>query len=152
MTAKTAAGKLPQGLTWPEAPQPMSITEHYWVYARCKGRIAKPSERSGKWLVFIDKSRAEEMWDRLARATTDGRLGPSSKCGTARPNPNAPNPNETVICVYTLDFDDREDVMRVREALRELGVTWRIPYKLDSTTNAGKYSVRGDKRVSALWA
>ena len=152
MTAKTAAGNLPPELTWPEAPPPMSITAEFWVYARRKGKIAKPSERSGKWLVFVDKSKADELWEKVARATTEGRLGPSAKCGTARPNPNAPNPMETVICVYTPNFDDREDVMRVREELRKIGVTKRIPYKLDRTTLEGRYAVRGDTRISALWA
>jgi hypothetical protein len=152
MTAKTAAGNLPPELTWPDARPPMSVTDHFWVYARRRGKIAKPSERSGKWLVFVDRSKADLLWEQVARATTEGKLGPSAKCGTARPNPNAPNPKETVICVYTSDFDDRENVMRVREALRDLGVTRRIPYKLDRTTLEGKYTVRGDSYISALWA
>lgn len=152
MTAKTAAGRLPRELTWPNAPRPMTVADAWWVYARRKGKIQSPSERSGKWLVFVPRGRANELWERIAQATTDGKLGPSAKCGTARENPNAPDQSETVICVYTPDFDDTDNVMRIREALRELGVTRRIPYKLDSTTLAGRYSVRGDRRVSALWA
>ncbi len=130
----------------------MTLTDEWWVYARRKGRIPAPTSRSGKWLVFIAKEKANDLWERVAKATTDGRLGPSAKCGTARHNPNALDPRKTVICVYTPDFDDQDDVMRVREVLRELGVTWKIPYKLDSTTLAGRYAVRGDSRTSELWS
>ncbi|EQD27651.1 hypothetical protein B2A_15157 [mine drainage metagenome] len=129
----------------------MTVTDEFWVYARRKGRTESPTERSGKWLIFVERSKANDLWDVVARATTEGLLGPSAKCGTARPNRNATDKSQTVICVYTPDFDDRADVMRVRDALRELGVTQRIPYKLDSTTMAGRYTVRGDSRVSALW-
>ena len=152
MTAKTAAGLLPRDLTWPHAPPPMSLSDVFWVYARRKGRIPPPKARSGKWLVFVDKAEANALWGVIARATTEGKLGPSAKCGTARENPNAYNPMQTVICVYTPDFDDNEDVMRVRDVLRELGVTWQIPYKLDSATLEGRYAVRGSARTTEMWA
>jgi len=32
--------------------------------------------------------------------------------------------------------------------LRNLGVTWKIPYKTDADTYAGKYATRGKVRVS----
>jgi hypothetical protein len=130
----------------------MDTDEVYWVYARRRGRVDPPTERSGKWLVFVKRGEANALWDAIARATTERRLGPSAKCGTAKPNPNSTDQSKTVICVYTPDFNDQEDVMRVRDGLRKLGVTWRIPYKLDSVTMAGRYAVRGDTRVSALWA
>lgn len=152
MTAKTAAGKLPRDLTWPNAPPPMTVTDTFWVYARQKGRISAPTERSGKWLVFVDREKANDLWDTIARATTKGKLGSSAKCGTARENPNAYEPRRTVICVYTPDFDDTDDVMRVRGGLRDLGVTWRIPYKLDTATFEGRYAVRGSSRTTAMWA
>lgn len=151
MTVKTAAGKLPLRLTWPRAPPPMSVTDEWWVYARRKGRVRPPTERSGKWLVFVDRSSANQLWESIAEATTEGRLGSSAKCGTARANPHAVDPSQTVICVYTPDFDDRDDVNRVRESLRTLGIVWKIPYKLDATTLAGRYAVRGDRNTIELW-
>ncbi len=129
----------------------MSLTDVFWVYAKRKGPIKPPTERSGKWLIFIKKTEADAFWESIARATSEGRLGSSAKCGTARENPNALDQGKTVVCVYTPDFDDMEDVMRVRSALRDLGVSWKIPYKLDSATMAGRYAVRGDARTSALW-
>src|ERR1035441_152551 len=48
-----------------------------------------------------------------------------------------------LICVYTYDVDDERDCLRVRLALRNLGVTWKIPYKTDADTYAGKYAKNG---------
>lgn len=74
-----------------------------------------------------------------------------AKVSTARPNPNAKNPNEHVICVYTYDYRDRGDVDRIRAALRDLGITWKIPYKTDAATRAGQYQVRGHTRISTYY-
>jgi len=53
-----------------------------------------------------------------------------------------------VICVYTYDWTDKEDVKRIRQELRDLGITRKIPYKADRETLSGKYAIRGDKRIS----
>lgn len=60
-----------------------------------------------------------------------------------KPNPNAAGNQTKLICVYTYDVADDEDCSRVRQALRDLGVTWKIPYKTDADTYAGKYSKDG---------
>jgi len=59
-----------------------------------------------------------------------------------------PNPPEVVKSIYTYDVEDEADCTRVREALRSLGVAWKIPYKGDLGTYAGRYSKRGDARIS----
>ena len=60
-----------------------------------------------------------------------------------KPNPNAAANDTRLICVYTYDVDDERDCSSVRQALRRLGVTWKIPYKTDADTYAGKYSMHG---------
>lgn len=70
---------------------------------------------------------------------------------TARPNPNATDSSTKVICVYTYDWTDQEDVMRIRQQLRDLGVTSKIPYKADEDTYAGRYRNRGNKRISKYY-
>jgi hypothetical protein len=99
VTAKTSAGVNPRELTWPTAPPPISVTDSYWVYARRKGRISPPTDRSGEWLVFVKRDLADALWSKIARATTEGKLGPAAKCGTARHNPNSTYRSTTVICV-----------------------------------------------------
>jgi hypothetical protein len=44
------------------------------------------------------------------------------------------NPNTHVICVYTYDFTDEEDVWRVEGELRKLGIVGWINYKSDIST------------------
>lgn len=44
-----------------------------------------------------------------------------------------------VICVYTDDYTNEADVLRVESALRELGVTGRLSYKPDIYTECGIY-------------
>lgn len=41
--------------------------------------------------------------------------------------------------------------MRVRQRLRERGVTWRIPYKTDEATLAGQYAGNTKRRVSLYY-
>lgn len=103
---------------------------------------------SGKWLIFIDRTQIDNIWVRIKKATEEGKLGDSAKVSTAKTNPNSTDPSKNVICVYTYDWTDKEDVMRVREELRQIGITWKIPYKSDLDTIRGKYRVKGDRRIS----
>jgi nuclear transport factor 2 (NTF2) superfamily protein len=63
---------------------------------------------------------------------------------TARPNPDSRD-NRKVIYVYTADWQDEADVMRVRERLRELGFVDRLGYKRNIETYKGEYSEKGKK-------
>ena len=56
-----------------------------------------------------------------------------------------------MICVYTYDWTDEEDVRRIREVLRELGFVKKIPYKADQETRAGRYAASGEGRVSKYY-
>ena len=105
----------------------------------------------GKWLIFVPLSEIDDMWVKIMRATEEGKLGGSSKVATAKPNPNARNLNTKVICVYTYDWTDKDDVRRVREELRQLGVSSKIPYKADQETCSGKYANRGDTHISKYY-
>ncbi len=135
---------------------PSQVTDDYWLVAFHEGGGGSPgdyprmSERSGKWLVFATWERLDVLWPTVREATRAGRLGAASKVSTRRPNPNAVDPAKGVICVYTYDHADEADVHRVRDELRELGVTWKLPYKADADTRAGRYAHRGD-RVSLYY-
>ena len=50
-----------------------------------------------------------------------------------------------VIYVHTADWEDEDDVMRIREVLRSLGVEQRIGYKRNIETFQGEYSEKGKK-------
>ncbi|MBI4369588.1 MAG: DUF1917 domain-containing protein [Elusimicrobia bacterium] len=131
---------------------PSQETGAYWIYtARRIGNYPEPTVRSGKWLIFVSRERIDAIWDRIRKATEEGRLGCSAKVATAKPNPNASDPARKVICVYSYDWEDKEDVMRIRAELRALGIVWKIPYKADADTDAGKYRTTGHTRISKYY-
>lgn len=133
-------------------PKPSQITDTFWLHATLQvGTYPKATERCGKWLLFIPVAEVDKAWEKIKIATHEGLLGSSAKVATARPNPNAARPDERVICVYTYDWTDVEDVRRIRDELRRLGFTRKIPYKSDEDTHTGKYEVRGHQRISKYY-
>ena len=65
--------------------------------------------------------------------------GISAKAATARHNDLVTSQRTKLICVYTRDWEDQDDVRRVLGQLRDLGVTWRLSYKTDEATLSGVY-------------
>lgn len=120
-----------------------------WIYAfREVGDYPDDAERSGKWMVFWKPDEIDAAWECIREAVRSGRLGYRAKVATQ------PSHWRTgvfhVVCVYTYDSDDVEDVRRVRAELRHLGVTRKIGYKEDEETRQGHYSSNG-RRVSKYW-
>jgi hypothetical protein len=123
---------------------PSQVTGDYWIYAwRHEGSYPQPTERSGKWLLFVPSEKIDAAWATIKRATEQGRLGDSAKAAAARPNALAIDAQKKVICVYTYDGDDRDDVGRVLRELRALGFGARLFWKADAATLAGVYSGAG---------
>jgi len=132
--------------------KPSQVTDVYWIHAtRKKGQYPAGTQRCGKWLIFVPVERIDQVWAAIKEATEEGKLGSSSKVATAKPNSNARNLNQHVICVYTYDWVDVEDVRRVRHELRNLGIVDKLPYKTDEDTLAGKYRVTGHTRISKYY-
>jgi hypothetical protein len=132
--------------------KPSEVTQGFWIYARRKrGSYPEATDRSGKWLLFAPLERVDEFWSVIKIATEAGELGDSSKVATMRPNPNERDPRKKVICVYTYDSEDAADVRRVRQVLRELGFTGKLPYKTDDDTLAGRYRHKGDRCISKYY-
>lgn len=133
---------------------PSTVTDEYWLFAeRQKGSYPNTINtlKNGKWLIFVKIEEVDEVWKKVKRATEEGKLGLLAKVSTAKPNQNATNQNTKVICVYTHDWTDVNDVRGIREELRKLGITQKIPYKTDEDTVSGKYVVRGSKNISKYY-
>jgi nuclear transport factor 2 (NTF2) superfamily protein len=120
----------------------------YWIVLDAPGSApeAIEDENAGKWLIFQEPDQVDTSWKKVRDATVAGELGISAKVSTAKPNPDSRD-NRKVIYVYTKDWADEADVMRVREKLRELGFVDRIGYKRNLETFAGEYAKKG-KRVT----
>lgn len=128
---------------------PSEVIDKYWLYAfRKDGYYPSSKSRGGKWLIFEDYATIDQIWDKIKQATENGVLGICSKVATAKSNENSSNPNQSVICVLTYDHQDKTDVMRIRQELKKLGITKKIPYKSDKKTREGVYKNRGDKNIS----
>jgi hypothetical protein len=126
--------------------RPSQEMEEYWIYAHSSTRAAHPpTERCGKWMLFIHIENLDAVWATIHEGIRSGVLGPSAKTATMRPNPNAQTPDVKLICVYTSDGDDVDDVLRVLRALRTMLSIDTSPlyWKADSTTLAGEYGGRG---------
>ncbi len=118
-----------------------NTTDTYWLLARPSvGCYPATTTNSGKWLVFVSRESVDEVWAKVARATVEDQLGYLSKVSTAKPKSSGRVLSSSVICVYTCDWTDEPDVLRVRQALRELGITGIISYKSDDDTRDGVYA------------
>ncbi len=131
-----------------EGVLPSATTQMYWIVVDAPGSApeAIEDENAGKWLIFQEPDQVDASWKKVRDATVSGLLGISAKVSTAKPNPDSRD-NRKVIYVYTRDWSDEADVMRVREKLRELGFIERIGYKRNIETFAGEYAKKG-KRVT----
>lgn len=127
---------------------PTKTTQTYWIVQDAPGSApeAIEDENAGKWLIFQEPGQADEAWKKVRNATVALELGISAKVSTSKPNPESRD-NRKVIYVYTKNWADETDVMRVREALRTLGFIERIGYKRNIETFAGEYAKKG-KRVT----
>ena len=71
----------------------------------------------------------------MAEGVVTGILGTTAKVA-----PKRPGFYNHVICVYTENYLDMDDVKRVREGLRQLGFTKKLQYKPDVFTYCGVYA------------
>lgn len=120
-----------------------------WIYAfHDKDGYPRDTERSGKWLVFAPATNIDTTWTQFKKALHQGSFGRVMKVATRARLDRYDNVMKHVICVYTYDYEDIQDIKRVRQALRSLGVTWKISYKDDETTNSFQYASNSPKPVS----
>jgi hypothetical protein len=131
-----------------EGVVPTKTTQMYWIVLDAPGSPpeAIEDENAGKWLIFQEPDQIDTAWKKVRDSTVLRELGISAKVSTAKPNPDSRD-NRKVIYIYTKDWADEADVMRVREKLRDLGFVDRIGYKRNIETFAGEYAKKG-KRVT----
>lgn len=127
----------------PPKDEPTDCTASWWLYAESRRKYKKATKNSGKWCIFIEPKFIDAAWEQVSDATQQGLLGGRTKCSTKKGWKG--KGNDYVIIVYTYDYKDTTDVMRIREELRELGFTKPIPYKTDADTKAKKYAGCGQK-------
>lgn len=127
---------------------PTKTTKSYWIQQDSPDVHpgATGAEDAGKWLIFLAPEEVDAAWQKVRDATAAGTLGIGAKVSTAKENEDSRD-DRKVIYVFTPDWSDEEDVMRVRNELKNLGFVDRIGYKRNLDTYAGEYREKG-KRVT----
>ncbi|KAJ5820127.1 hypothetical protein N7474_005718 [Penicillium riverlandense] len=90
----------------------------------------------GKWMLFPTVDRVDSVWGTVAQALEDGRLGDIAK--VAPDDGSGDGGQARLICVYTANYEDKEDVKRVLNGLVDVGLVNAdqrpIYYKCDAYT------------------
>lgn len=107
---------------------------------------------SGKWLIFLNAEQENLMWNRICESLSYGEL--AQCCYKAkmalRPRFNeVSKENLKVVCIYTKDFNDKEQVKNCLKVLRSLGFNDVMYYKTDNQTRSGLY--RGGSQKSYIY-
>ncbi|TKA80483.1 hypothetical protein B0A55_02312 [Friedmanniomyces simplex] len=93
----------------------------------------KTGTTCGKWILFPSEADVARVWRLVAEATSQGKLGHTSKVAT-----HEPLESYRVICVYTYNFADTDEVRNVLNGLLNLDLVSRdgkaIYYKCDAYT------------------
>ncbi|KAJ4388162.1 hypothetical protein N0V93_008769 [Gnomoniopsis smithogilvyi] len=72
---------------------------------------------TGKWMLFIEPAYVNDVWATVARATVKNELGIAAKVA---PREERGSKKERLICIYTYDFSDKDDVGRVLARMKQL--------------------------------
>lgn len=75
---------------------------------------------TGKWLLFVGIEDVDFVWGKVARGTAEEELGVAAK--VAAKGMDGDEGKGRLICVYTVDFEDKRDVGRVLRGLKERGL------------------------------
>ncbi|MFB6216197.1 MAG: putative phosphothreonine lyase domain-containing protein [Candidatus Aenigmatarchaeota archaeon] len=140
-----------------------SEPEYNWVGLREEGKGIDPEEvtrdnilnlaekygiPSGKWVLDRTRSEIDREWDRVLDMMEEEDVY-ASKVSTKRQSdghsgPGIPEEDRShIVCIYTEDFRNREDVERVLEALENYDISNVKGYKEDIKTVLGIYSDNG---------
>jgi Domain of unknown function (DUF1917) len=138
-----------------DPPLPTEVYDTNWIWAerRDEQNYPEPTDRCGKCMIYAHVNEVNQVWTTVRDAVVGGLLGSGAKVATMKPNPNAVKPDSKVICIYTSDSEDTDDVLRILKALREdLGLMHKAFYKEDNATLSGNYSFNTKGPVSKYWA
>ncbi|AEO68300.1 uncharacterized protein THITE_14793, partial [Thermothielavioides terrestris NRRL 8126] len=126
--------KLARALCTPNDPRRKQLREGL------KEDIAALARRcgvtTGKWMLFPKVDEVNEVWRKVCEGVDADRLGIGAKVSTSGEEDGDPT---RLICVYTKDFTDVEDVKRVLLSLVDMGLVRAdmprgIMYKCDAYT------------------
>ncbi len=103
--------------------RPSDLAAVYWIEAKAgPGLSPPPTGYAGEWRIHLNIENVDAVWEQVKVLTVAGTLGYKSKVST-RPAAGQADPNERLLCVRTCDARYANDVERVGQALRDIGLT-----------------------------
>lgn len=126
------AGKAKGSITRKLNPLRKDIPSRIQKIAKEAGKVC------GKWMLFPTEDQVTDTWTSVCKGVLDGRLGHAAKIAA---HPGGAKSTGRLVCVYTQDFSDVEDVRRVLFELVDMGLVpaegYGIHYKCDAYTALG---------------
>jgi len=77
---------------------------------------------TGKWMLFPTVQDVDYVWSKVAKGTAERELGVAAKVAAMEDGGEGDSGARRLICVYTKDFADAEDVKRVLLGLKAMGL------------------------------
>lgn len=124
--------------------KPTGIIDRLWVYA--ESPIVNNDDIYGSWVINLSSGEVNGWWDVIKKRTEEGSLGYTAKCSTKRNISPKYKISEYEVHVYT----EQQNIGEIREKIRDLGVTWRIPYRTHEATTFNTRTRYGNI-VSECW-
>ncbi|KAK9804234.1 hypothetical protein WJX72_002677 [[Myrmecia] bisecta] len=84
---------------------------------------------SGKWIITTLTAFVDDIWSKVAQAVMGGKLDGAAKVSQA-----ATGAGTHSICVYTVDYTNKQEILRLQKALKQLGVVVKLHYEPDLYT------------------
>ncbi|CAD6538876.1 putative phosphothreonine lyase domain-containing protein [Paraburkholderia metrosideri] len=107
-----------------------------WHYAHSASYNSIAStDAAGKWCIFSSSVEVDEHWGKIRHAMENDQL----MCAKVSTALRSMSRDGHVICVYTRDWTDVQDVAGARDVLRLLGFVAELGYKRDIDTVNGVY-------------
>lgn len=82
------------------------------VAALLKAAVSR-GETTGKWMLFVNREKVDDAWEKIARATVAGQLGSGAKVAPSK----TLGDSRALICVYVKNFSDKKEVKRVLKGI-----------------------------------
>lgn len=120
-----------------DSSAPSKAIYRHWIWVLDSNSKQLEGAKSGKWIIDdIPNEKIDEVWGVIQKEVAKGNLGPSAKVSTMYFA--SKYPTRTII-VYTYDWTDKEDVMRIRARLRQIGFENKLYYKTNEMSRKGIY-------------
>jgi hypothetical protein len=104
-----------------------------------------------QWMLFPSAENLPRTWRLVVEGTISGKLGTSAKVAV-----DTGRGGSRLICIYTFDFTDTDDVKRVLEGMVELGLidtkARPIYYKVDAYTHLEIEGANPYGLKNSLWS